>query len=62
MLDDKKRYSPKSNICDVCIELFGSLDTGVNTKTKKPKTMHKYMIFVDTFVNIKKIFNDKMNR
>ena len=62
MLDDKKRYSPKSNIYDMCIELFGSLDIGVNTKTRKRKTMHKYMIFVDTCVDIKKIVNDKMNR
>ena len=62
MFDDKKMYSPKSNIWDVCIELFSSLDTGVNTKTKKRKTMHKYMIFVDTCVNIKKIVNDKLNR
>ena len=62
MLDNKKRYIPKSNICNVCIELFSSLDTGVNTKTKKHKTMHKYMIFVDTCVNIKKIVNEKMNR
>ena len=62
MFDDKKRYSPKSNICDVCIELFISLDTGLNTKTRKRKTMHKYMIFIDTYVNIKTIVNDKMNR
>ena len=63
MLDDKERYSPKSNICDVCIELFSSLDTWLNTKTRKRKTMHKYMIFLDTCVNIKKIVNgDKMNR
>ena len=62
MLDDKKRYSPKSNICDVCIELFSSLDTGVKTKTMKNKTMHKYMIFIYTCVNIKKIVNDKMHR
>ena len=61
MLDDKKRYSPKSNIYDVCIELFGSLDTRVNTKTRKRKTMHKYMIFIDTCVNIKKIVNENMN-
>ena len=62
MLDDKKRYSPKGNICNVCIELFGSLDTWVNTKTRKRKTMHKYMIFIDNCVNIKQIVNDKMNR
>ena len=48
MLDEKNRYSPKSNIWDMCIELLGSLDTGVNTKTRKRKTMHKYMIFVET--------------
>ena len=61
MLDEKKRYSPKSNICNMCIELFGSLDTRVNTKTRKCITMQKYMIFVDTCVNIKKTVNDKMN-
>ena len=42
------------------IGLFGSLDIGVNTKTRKHKTMHKYMIFVDTCVIIKKIVNEKI--